>query len=207
MQKKTTPISHEERLEIMTFVVTEPRYDQCLFVMDEWENEGEKQVFSECIFQNVTLQGDFSQCEFVDVIFDHCDLSNCQFARSIFHRVEWKHCKMIGTDFSQCAFRHVFFTTCLMRYANFNASKWEDGICKDCDATEASFSLLEWKQMVLEQCNFTACELIGTSLENIDLSSCQIEGITVQAENLKGAIMNEQQALLCAKLLGITVKY
>ena len=45
-----------------------------------------------------------------------------------------------------------------------------------------------------------------TNLKNIDFRTCNIEGITVNKDDLNGLIVNDFQAIELSKLLGIIVK-
>ena len=49
-------------------------------------------------------------------------------------------------------------------------------------------------------------QLFRTSLKNVDFRTCNIEGITVEKEDLQGMIVNEFQAIDLSKILGIIVK-
>jgi len=48
--------------------------------------------------------------------------------------------------------------------------------------------------------------LFNTSLNNIDFSSCEIQGIGVNIKDLKGLKVNDIQALELSKILGIIIK-
>ena len=45
-----------------------------------------------------------------------------------------------------------------------------------------------------------------TSLKSIDLSSSFIDGIVISLEDIKGAIINEYQAINLIALLGVKIK-
>ena len=45
-----------------------------------------------------------------------------------------------------------------------------------------------------------------TNMGNIDLSTCDISGIKVNSESLKGIIINERQAVELITILGVNVK-
>ena len=48
--------------------------------------------------------------------------------------------------------------------------------------------------------------MFRTNLRGIDVSTCNIDGIVVDKEDLKGIIVNQFQAVELSKLLGIIVK-
>lgn len=57
-----------------------------------------------------------------------------------------------------------------------------------------------------ENCNLTRIELLHTSLKDIDLRSCLIEGLKISGNELKGAVVTEIQALELVRFLGVIVE-
>ena len=49
-------------------------------------------------------------------------------------------------------------------------------------------------------------EIINTNLAKIDLSTCNINNMKVDLENLKGCILNQNQAIAVVNLLDIIIK-
>ena len=60
--------------------------------------------------------------------------------------------------------------------------------------------------MATEECDFSRAEFYDTKLKNLDFTRCNISNIVVEANDIKGVIVNEEQAIAFAKLLGIVVK-
>ena len=54
--------------------------------------------------------------------------------------------------------------------------------------------------------DLTQAQFSKTSLKGIDLSTCKIEGIAISLEDIKGAIVEELQAMDLLYLLGVTLK-
>ena len=64
----------------------EDEYENCLFdgVIAPYEKLYSRE-FRSCVFRKCTLTDvDFAHAGFVDVIFDHCDLSRCNFETAVF---------------------------------------------------------------------------------------------------------------------------
>ncbi|HET7579520.1 MAG TPA: pentapeptide repeat-containing protein [Bacillales bacterium] len=60
----------------------------------------ERLTFDQTLFKNVTFcEVFFRLIELTDVIFDHCDFSNCDFSGGIIHRTELRECKFWGAIF------------------------------------------------------------------------------------------------------------
>lgn len=71
---------------------------------------------------------------------------------------------------------------------------------------EADFHSTQLKETHFDICELTGISFTGTSLKGIDLSSCHFEQITVDLDNVEGAIVNKEQALGFLQLLGLKVK-
>ena len=62
------------------------------------------------------------------------------------------------------------------------------------------------KDINFKQADLTQAQFFKTSLNNMDLSDCIIEGIAVSIQDIKGAIINQFQALDLLYLLGVKIK-
>ena len=63
-----------------------------------------------------------------------------------------------------------------------------------------------WFILVFQYSNLIGIQLFKTSLSGIDFSTCDITGIVVLPQDLRGVIVDEYQAMELSKLLGIVVK-
>ena len=61
-------------------------------------------------------------------------------------------------------------------------------------------------KVTFENCDMPRIEFGGTKLRSVDLSTCNIEGISVQLEDIKGLKLSTLQAITFSKMLGIIVK-
>ena len=64
----------------------------------------------------------------------------------------------------------------------------------------------KFKNVCFDNVNLVYTRFLKTSLKDIDLSSCQIEGISISVEDIKGAIINHLQAIDLLYLIGVKVK-
>ncbi len=185
---------------------SEYRTEALLFCDEVCERELSQQEFFECVFRNVTFQSDCDSCMFVDCIFDHCDFSNADFHETVFRRCEMKMCRMTGTDFSYGRFQDVLMEGCESSYANYACSKWRIASWKDMSFTEAGFMSCSFEDVRVKRCRFINADFNDTKLKDMVFSDSDISGISLNVQNLKGAVMNSSQALACTRLLGITIK-
>ena len=63
------------------------------------------------------------------------------------------------------------------------------------------------KNLSFEKANLEQTQFFKTSLKEVDLSTCQIEGIAILPEDIKGAIVDQLQAMDLMYLLGVKVKH
>lgn len=66
--------------------------------------------------------------------------------------------------------------------------------------------VLEEEDINFEDTNFGSSEFLNTVLKGIDFSSCNISDIGVSPNDVKGIVVNVEQALMLISLLGIIVK-
>ncbi len=163
-------------------------------------------TFEECVFANCTFQDEIRSCMFNDVRFDHCDFSNLVMEENVFRRCVFEGCRLTGVNLSESRFQDVSICDSQAMYANFNGTHMKQVSLKNLMAAGASFSFIHAANLEISECDFSQCEFMETSLADWDFSSSRMDGVAVRVEDLKGVIVNEEQAIACAKLLGIVVK-
>ena len=62
------------------------------------------------------------------------------------------------------------------------------------------------KNIIYNKADLAQAQIFKTSLKDIDLSNSNIEGIAVSIEDIKGAIINQFQAIDIMYLLGVKIK-
>lgn len=183
----------------------ENRTDNLLFT-DDIDGNLSFHEFHECKFDKLTFSAKGEGCLFADVIFNHCDLSNISFLEAVCRRVEFHNCRLTGIDFIRGTLEDVLFENCECSYANFSSARFKRCSFQNTRFLEAAFSMCSFMHMEIAYCDFMGSELLDASLKGMDFSNSRIDNILVNAEGLKGVFVNEEQAVACAKLLGIIVK-
>lgn len=174
--------------------------------LEEIDLNCEEVEFEKCVFKDCKIKGSFEKAVFHDVIFENCDFSNCIFREGSFIRVEIKNSKMVGCDFSDSRVYHMSSIETTYEYANFSNTNLEDVIFDKCDLTYAAFSEAKLKHVYFEKDKLIQTQFFNTNLNHIDISTCDMSGIIVRLEDLKGLIVNEFQAIELSKLIGIEIK-
>lgn len=201
------PSFHEECIPSAIEAKTEEkRIDNQSYIDQDCTRDLSSCEYYECVFTRVTFQGAMDKMELVDVIFDHCDLSNIKMRECSFRRVIFKYCRLTGCDMSGSSFRDTEFSFCRGWYINFNDSRFHSSSFSECIFTEGTFSMMKSKDLNIENCDFSGTEWLETKMKDLDFSDSIIGGIMVSPECLKGIIVNPDQAVSMAKLLGIQVK-
>ena len=63
-----------------------------------------------------------------------------------------------------------------------------------------------YKNIIFKTSDLTQVQFLKTSLKGIDFSDSKIEGIAVSIEDIKGAIINQFQAIDLLYLIGVKIK-
>ena len=91
-------------------------------------------------------------------------------------------------------------------YTDFSMASIENVLFKDTNLRNSYFQETKIKNIYFENVNLTKVQFFKTSLKNIDLSSCKIEGLEIRIEDIKGAIIDQFQAIDLLYLIGVKVK-
>ena len=140
-----------------------------------------------------------------DCIFESCDLSNFIFNKISLKRCEFINCKLMGTVFDECFLESILFDKVNGRYININGSKIRNIKVKNSDFSEGRLMDNNTKNIEVEEVIFNSCDFIKTNLNDVDFSNCNIEGINIDLQSLKGMRVNSYQASCLASILGIKI--
>lgn len=186
----------------------DPYIEYAYFKNDVLTLQDKKNVeFRSVRFEKVRFIGtSLSHAYFRDCIFDHCELVNIELTESALKRVLFKECRMNGASFAESFLEDVQFEDSMMNLAAFGYAKQKRVGFLNCQLKEADFYENNWKQILFKECELSGVGFTGTSLNKIDLSTSNFDQITVDLENLRGAIVNQEQALDFLQLLGLTIK-
>lgn len=164
-------------------------------------------VFEEVIFKNVVFEDvAFHKIELMDVIFDHCDLSNADFSLGSIHRAVFKDSKMLGINLTEASLGNVLFEGCHANLSSFGFAKLKQVKFAACTLNNADFYDCEFQKVGFEQCELSEASFVNTTLKGIDLSTCTFSQLQVSLDNLTGCVITADQAVGFAQLLGLEIK-
>lgn len=188
----------------------------------------EDNCIANMVFENEKIsEFDMSGIEFKKVQFIKCELNRCDFSRSVFRDVEFLSCYISLSDFSKTFWKNVkivesnavggkFIESCLkettiknssLDYSNFTNSTLSNCDFENSKFKESYFSEVKIKKLKLKEIIFSGTDFFKTSLNGIDLSDCQIDGIKVSVgfPELKGSKINSIQAVELVRVFDIDV--
>ena len=209
--KKTTVIempklSNDQLIPYQKNRLTDSYYEQTCFDHLHIEQCGERLHLSSCKFDHCI----FSKCNLerfdgMDLLFDHCDLSNLDLSHAVFHRCIFIDCRLTGADFTNTTFRNTTFQNCSAAYFNGACSSFKQCAFIQCDLSNSSFNDCEQQHLIFQECNLNQCEFHHTKMNCVDLSTSTIEGILLSLDTIKGMKVNQEQAISLVALLGIEI--
>lgn len=163
--------------------------------------------FEYCKFSHICMQaGKLERVTFKDVIFENCDFSNTKFVGTAFIRCEFNNCKLSGSDLAENRFYHVSFLETNASYLNLSMASLENVLFKDSILRNSYFQETKIKNLSFENADLARAQFFKTSLKNVDLSSSKIEEIAIAIEDIKGAVIDQLQAMDLLYLIGVKVK-
>lgn len=208
---KITSPKHNENLEQIDLkeALQEDYYISNAIVcsLEGIEESDGKIIFDQVIFKQASFVGlHIYQVEFIDCIFEKCDLSNVVMEQAVFHRVEFIACKLFGANFADARLTDVRVIENHANYLNLSFSKLKKVSFNKCTLNHADFIDSTFQQVDLEDCEIDEANFTDTSLEGVDLSNTTYENIIVSLEDLKGCTVSMEQAIGFAKSLGVIIK-
>ncbi len=171
--------------------------------LDFYKIDLEQVTFTGCRFVGC----DFTKAGLYECAFAGCDFSNVPFRESYWKRCTVTDCKGDGADLSMAVLRLGEIRDSSLCYANFYEAALEELLFQNTRCRSAGFQKVKWKKVRLEKVVLSGAEFFRTSLKGVDLSDCEIDGITVSESlaELKGAKISAHQAEDIARLAGVKI--
>lgn len=162
----------------------------------------EQVLFQRGIFNNTKLP----RTRIIDCRFETCDLSQVVLEGARLSRVEFSGCRLIGAQWINAQLDDVSFKDCGLEGAVYSLAAFRAARFENCVLRNAFFDEADLTNVVFEQCDLSGAVLQGACLKGADLRGSKIGSLLVDAQDLRGAIIDPRQALQVVALLEITVK-
>lgn len=134
-----------------------------------------------------------------------CDLANATWSHLACDRVEFSGCRMTGFMAPEADVRDTRFHECKAELAQFYRATVRGGRFEDCQLVGADFRFADVSGVVFARCDLSQVDFTGATMRGADLRGCVIEGMRVGPSELRGAIIDEAQALALIRAMGITI--
>jgi uncharacterized protein YjbI with pentapeptide repeats len=141
-----------------------------------------------------------------DVRLDACDLAEAEWEKLLLSRVEVLGCRMVGWRASEGSLRNVLIKGCSAIGAQFWSTSFKNVRFENCILRDADFQRADLSGVVFDKCDLSNAKLSDAKLAGADLRGSKIEGVRLGLKELQGAIVDMEQAIAIARLLGVVVK-
>jgi uncharacterized protein YjbI with pentapeptide repeats len=164
-------------------------------------------IASNSIFDHVSFaNSQIIRFRLHDVRLVKCDLSNAILRGFEAIRSEFIDCRMTGMRAVECHWEDVLIENSDLRYAQLMDGQIRSSEFKSCNMGDSDLRGANLEGATFTNAILCRADLSKARLRGTDLRGAEIESITVQPENLRGAIVNVAQAMDLARLLGLIIK-
>jgi uncharacterized protein YjbI with pentapeptide repeats len=172
----------------------------------EVQNGGTLHLEASILERVVLANCTFGSIVFKDVRLIGCDLANLQTRALSLTRVEFVNCRMTGLRAGDADCRDVLIEEGDQRYAQFRYAKFRSAEFDTCNFEEADFQGADLTGSIFRKCNLRNAEMSKVKLLNADLRGSSVESLHLNAEDVRGAVVDLSQAMIFAPLLGIRIE-
>jgi uncharacterized protein YjbI with pentapeptide repeats len=159
------------------------------------------------VLEGMSLSGSsFGSMIWKDVRVIRCDLANLETHGLNLIRVELIDCRMTGVRAGIADCQDVLFSGGDQRYSQFRFSRFKSAEFDSCNFADADFQGTDLSGSVFRRCNLENAEMSKAKLLNADLRGSRVEGLHMNAADIRGAVVDASQAIIFAALLGIRIE-
>ena len=201
---KLPAITNAEEL----FSGTEIVVRDCLIENLPFDGITPRSIFLEnCILKRVSFtRSKLFGLKLKDVQLIECDFANAEATAPKILRTEFLNCRLTGFHMPEADCQHVLISEGDAAFSQFRFSIFKTTEFNACNFTEADLQSADLRGAILKGCNFTQAEMTGAKLDGADFRGSRVEGLTANAEDLKGAIVDPAQAMIFAELMGLKIR-
>jgi uncharacterized protein YjbI with pentapeptide repeats len=159
------------------------------------------------LLEGVSLAGSrFTSILWKDVRLVRCDLANLETRYLTLTRVELIDCRMTGFRAGEADCQDILVSAGDQRHCQFRFSKFKSAEFDSCNFEEADFQGTDLSGSIFRKCILRNAEMSKVKLLNADLRGSLVEGLRMNAEDVRGAVVDPSQAMIFAALLGIRIE-
>lgn len=141
-----------------------------------------------------------------DVTLRACDLANLVCTDLGATRVELRDCRLTGVDVSGATLCDVRCVDCQIGLARAFGTRLERCWFECCDLREADFEEAQLKGVVFRGCDLRQARFASSRLGETDFRGSRVDGLVVNPDLLRGAVIAPEQADIFAAAMGLRVE-
>ncbi|HEX4275522.1 MAG TPA: pentapeptide repeat-containing protein [Bryobacteraceae bacterium] len=172
----------------------------------ETRGEGTLQVEGSRLERVSLANGAFASVLLKDVRLLNCDLANLATRALTLIRVEFINCRMTGFRGGEADCKDVLISEGDLRYSQFRYSRFRSAEFDGCNFEEADFQGTDLSGSIFRKCNLSNAEMSKVKLLDADLRGSHVEGLHMNVEDIRGAVVDLPQAMIFASLLRIRIE-
>lgn len=175
------------------------RYVECVFRhVDMTEATSRGAVFQECAFGNVRLNASrHVDSAFLRCVFERCDLFDAEFTG----------CKMIGSTFRETALRPLRIEGGDWSFVSLAGADLRGISVRGVRMREVDLTGAKCDDAVFADIDLSGGQLRGVSFVRTDLRGSDLTALDPRATELRGALIDPEQALVIARSLGLEIRW
>jgi uncharacterized protein YjbI with pentapeptide repeats len=144
--------------------------------------------------------------DFQDVRCEFSDFSAAEWDEPSFTRVELQDCRLTGARWGSARFEDARFEGCQMELWTVEGGSFKRTVFEKCVLREADFYKADLRGVRFLECDMSLVNLEDARLDGADVSTSNIEGARLGPKQLEGLIVNHEQAIALAKVVGMVVR-
>ena len=161
---------------------------------------------NQCHFKKVVFENcEFHKIDMSDTTFENCDLSQLYLGGGSVFRCEFVNTRLVGVDFADSVIRETIVDSCSAAYLNAGFTKMKSVMFKETKLQDGRFIEAKMEKVAFMDSDLKHADFTNTNLKALDFSSCDIEQLTLSLNLIKGLTLNQEQALMIAKELGLNI--
>jgi uncharacterized protein YjbI with pentapeptide repeats len=142
----------------------------------------------------------------LDVLCERCDLSMIAWRGVQLTRVEVRECRITGAKLHEGELADVRFLECQIDYASFAHARFRHASFEGCRLREADFSGADLAGTTFVGCDLKGADFSGAKLQGADVSASSLSDIRVGAADVRGLVVNSEQAAILSQLWGVVLR-
>jgi len=142
----------------------------------------------------------------LDVRIGKCGAANADWRGSHLRRIEFVQCRLTGLSMEGADCRETSFMECRADFARFAGARLKNIRFEKCLLADADFSEASLENVMFLECDLRNIDLGRAKLVSVDLRGSLLDGISIQADQLRGLTIDPLQAPALVRMLGARVE-